>query len=49
MIVAHVTGVPVEETILQFAPAGAALVTAFAIAARASLARLLRRLPRRAR
>ena len=34
MIVAHVMGIPVEETVLQFVPAGAATVTAVAIAGR---------------
>ena len=34
MIVAHVLGLPVEESVLQLAPAGAAIVTALAIAAR---------------
>jgi hypothetical protein len=43
MIVAHVMGIPVEESVLQLAPAGAAMVTAVAFAGRASLARLRRR------
>lgn len=47
MIVAHVMGIPVEESVLQLAPAGAATVTAVAIAGRAGLARLRRRLRRR--
>ena len=47
MIVAHIMGIPIEESVLQLAPAGAATVTAVAIAARATLARLSRRLRRR--
>ena len=30
MMVAHIMGIPVEESVLQFAPAGAAIVTAVA-------------------
>jgi hypothetical protein len=37
MIVAHVIGIPIEETVLQLAPAGAAIVAAAAIAARAAI------------
>jgi hypothetical protein len=44
VIVAHVMGIPIEESILELAPAGAAMVTAVAIAGRASLGRLRRRL-----
>ncbi len=44
MIVAHVMGLPIEESVLQLAPAGAAMATAVAIAGRASLGRLRRRL-----
>ena len=47
MIVAHVMGFPVEEAVLQLAPAGAATVTAVAIAGRTSLRRLQRRLHHR--
>jgi hypothetical protein len=42
VIVAHVLGLPVEESVLQLAPAGAAIVTALAIAARTTLDRLRR-------
>ena len=49
MIIAHVMGIPVEESVLQLAPAGAAVVTAVAIAGRASLGRLRRRLRDRPR
>jgi len=49
VIVAHVMGIPVEESVLQLAPAGAAVVTAVAIAGRASLGRLRRRLRDRPR
>jgi hypothetical protein len=44
MIVAHIIGIPVEETVLQLAPAGA-IVTAVWITGRASLRRLRRRRP----
>jgi uncharacterized membrane protein AbrB (regulator of aidB expression) len=47
MIVAHMMGIPVEETVLQLAPAGAATVTVVALAGRASLGRLRRRLRHR--
>ena len=42
-MLAHVMGLPVEESVLQLAPAGAVTVTAFAIAGRRLLARLRRR------
>jgi hypothetical protein len=48
VIVAHVMGIPIEESFLQLAPAGAAMVTAVAIAGRASLGRLRRRLRHKA-
>jgi hypothetical protein len=47
VIVAHIMGIPIEESVLQLAPAGAAIATTIAIAARAGLARLSRRLRRR--
>jgi hypothetical protein len=40
MIVGHVLGLPVEESVLQLAPAGAAIVTAVTIAVRTMLDRL---------
>jgi hypothetical protein len=43
MILGHIMGIPVEESVLQFAPAGVAIVTAAAIAGRATLSRLQRR------
>ena len=43
MIVGHVMGIPVEETVLQLLPAGAVTVTAFAIGGRRLLQRLRRR------
>jgi hypothetical protein len=46
MILGHIMGIPVEESVLQFAPAGVAIVTAAAIAGRATLSRLQRRLRR---
>jgi hypothetical protein len=42
MIVAHVMGIPIEESVVQLVPAGAAIVTAVAIAGRATLDRLRR-------
>ena len=39
----HIMGIPVEESVLQFAPAGVVTVTAFAIAGRRLLNRLKRR------
>jgi hypothetical protein len=41
MIVGHVMGLPIEESVLQLAPAGAAIVTAFAIAGRTTIGRIL--------
>jgi hypothetical protein len=40
MILAHVGGIPLEESILQLAPAGAAMATAIAMAGRTTLRRL---------
>ena len=40
-------GIPVEESVVQFVPAGAATVTAIAIISRTGLGRLLTRLRRR--
>ncbi len=45
MILAHIMGIPVEESVL-LAPAGAVTVTAVAIAGRERLSRLLTRLRR---
>ena len=46
MTLAHVMGIPIEETVLQFVPAGAATVTVVAITGRSTLRRLLDRLRR---
>jgi len=46
---AHVAGFPLEETLLQFAPAGAAIVTAAAIIGQTKLRRLRQRLRQRPR
>ncbi len=43
MTLAHIAGIPVEETVLQLLPAGAVTVTAFAIGGRRLLQRLRRR------
>jgi hypothetical protein len=48
-MLAHVMGMPVEESILQLAPAGVAAAAAVAVAARASLGRLRRRLRQQSR
>jgi hypothetical protein len=45
VIVAHIMGIPVEESVLQLAPAGVVTVTAVWIAGRTSLGRLRRRRP----
>jgi hypothetical protein len=47
LILAHVIGLPVEEGVLQLAPAGAATVTFVALAGRATLERLLNQMRRR--
>ena len=44
MILGHVAGIPLEETVLQLAPAGAATLTLAALAARTGLDRLKRAL-----
>jgi uncharacterized membrane protein AbrB (regulator of aidB expression) len=44
MIVGHVMGIPIEETVLPLVPAGAATVTVVAYVGRAKLARLLGRM-----
>ena len=46
MILGHVQGIPIEESLLQLAPAGAALLTMAAVAGRAGLDRVKRRLQR---
>src|SRR5262249_42801054 len=43
VIVAPIMGLPVEESVLRLAPAGAATVTVVAITARTTLARVRRR------
>ena len=43
MMLGHIMGIPVEESVLQLAPAGALTMTAFAIAGRRLLTRLRRR------
>ena len=48
MILGHIMGIPVEETVVQLVPAGAATVTAVAIVGRVTLDRFRRRLRRQA-
>jgi hypothetical protein len=43
VILGHIAGIPVEESVLQLAPAGVALATVVAIVGRSSLDRLRRR------
>jgi hypothetical protein len=43
VILGHVMGLPIEESVVQLMPAGAVTVTAFAIAGRRLLTRLRRR------
>jgi hypothetical protein len=43
MMLAHIMGLPVEESVLQLVPASAAIVTAVAIVGRTTLGRLRRR------
>jgi hypothetical protein len=43
MLLGHIMGIPVEESVLQMAPAGAVTLTAFAIAGRRLVNRLRRR------
>jgi hypothetical protein len=40
MILGHVMGLPIEESVLQLAPVGAVTLTAAALAGRAALERL---------
>ena len=47
MIIAHVLGLPVEESVVQLAPAGAATVAMVVLAGRARLERILTRIRRR--
>lgn len=47
MIVAHIMGLPVEESIPQLAPIGAVTLTAVAVVGRSWLGHLGRRLRRR--
>jgi hypothetical protein len=46
-MLAHVMGIPIEESVLQLAPAGAATATLIAMVGRTELGRLLDRLRRR--
>jgi hypothetical protein len=47
MIVAHVMGLPIEETVLPLVPTAAVVVTAVAVAARLRLRRVRGQLWRR--
>jgi hypothetical protein len=45
MIIGHIMGLPVEESVLQLVPAGAAMMTGVWVAGRTSLRRLRHRRP----
>ena len=45
-MLAHIMGLPVEESVLQLGPAGAATATLIAMAGRTELGRLLARIRR---
>ena len=47
MTLAHVMGIPVEESALSLAPAGAAILTGAAVVARSELTRIVDWLRRR--
>jgi len=49
VIVGHIMGLPIEESVLQLAPAGAAIATAVAVAGRMGLGSVRRRLRRKLR
>jgi hypothetical protein len=49
VIVGHIMGLPIEESVLQLAPAGAAIATAVAVAGRRGLESARRRLRRKLR
>ena len=42
-MIAHIMGLPVEESVLQLVPAGAAMMTLVAVASRNALDRIRRR------
>jgi hypothetical protein len=42
-VIAHIVGLPVEESVLQLVPAGAAMMTLVAVASRNALDRMRRR------
>ena len=46
MIVGHVQGIPIEESLFQLAPAAAAMLTVVAVVGRAGVDRVKRRLQR---
>ena len=48
-MIAHIMGIPIEESVVQLVPAGAAMITAVAIAGRTGLSRARRRLRPRSR
>jgi hypothetical protein len=47
MMLGHIAGAPVEETVVQFAGSGAVMVTAVVLLGRARLGRIVSRLRRR--
>jgi hypothetical protein len=49
VIVAHIMGLPVEESVLQLTPLGGAIISAFVVAGRSKLGRLRRSIRQRRR
>jgi hypothetical protein len=47
MMLTHILGIPLEESVLQLAPAAAVIASAVALAGRTTLGGLRRRLSRR--
>ena len=46
-MIAHIMGIPIEESVLQLVPAAAAMMTAVVVAGRTRLGRIRRRLRQR--
>jgi hypothetical protein len=46
-VIAHIAGLPIEETVIQLAPAGAAVISGFALVGWTWLSRLRRGQTRR--
>ena len=46
-MIAHIVGIPIEESVLQLVPAAAAMMTAIVVAGRMRLGRIRRRVRHR--